>query len=337
MSMTKVSFAVVTLGFLAACGGGGGGANASPESPASQVSVSQANYETVAQASFDAAQGVTGLSNDATAQFLTGAVVGQQPAWLGVAVQQIRRIGNGSLTQGRWAVGADVSYSSSCGSSGRTDLTLIDSNNNEVFDAGDKASIAFVQCNESGVYMNGTLRLSINSGALDSDASVMNVDFNATYESFTATASGFSAHADGDIHMKLSGTSDNQLLDVSASNLKLGYTSGGVTRQNQMTDVKATINSVWNASRRDYLVTESVSGWFVLAALDNQSAYVETPSVLTRWGLQAYPHQGQMTFTGKSGSKARLTAVDALQVKLELDSNGDGVYEGSKTKNWSLL
>lgn len=337
MDMTKISVVAVALGLLAGCGGGGGGSVSGADAPANQVSVSQANYETVAQASFDAAQGVTGLSNKATAQFLTGAVVGQQPAWLGVAVQQIRRIGSGSLTADRWVAGADVSYSSSCGSSGRTDLSLMDSNNNEVFDAGDQARITFVQCNESGVYMNGTLRLSINSGALDSEATSINVDFNATYDNFTATASGFSAHADGDIRMKLSGTSDNELLDVSSSSLKLGYTSGGVTKQNQMTDLKASINTVWNVSRRDYLVTESVSGWFVLAALNNQSAYVETPAALTRWASQTYPHQGQMTFTGKSGSKARLTAIDAQQVKLELDSNGDGAYENSNTKSWSSL
>jgi hypothetical protein len=51
----------------------------------------------------------------------------------------------------------------------------------------------------------------------------------------------------------------------------------------------------------------------------------------------AYPSSGQMVVTGAAGTHLRVTALDAIQVQLELDANGDGAYEGSGVFAWGSL
>jgi hypothetical protein len=41
--------------------------------------------------------------------------------------------------------------------------------------------------------------------------------------------------------------------------------------------------------------------------------------------------------TGAAGTHLRITALSATQVRLELDANGDGVYEGSGGFAWGSL
>jgi hypothetical protein len=44
-----------------------------------------------------------------------------------------------------------------------------------------------------------------------------------------------------------------------------------------------------------------------------------------------------MVVTGAAGTHLRVTALDAIQVQLELDANGDGAYEGSGVFAWGSL
>ncbi len=44
-----------------------------------------------------------------------------------------------------------------------------------------------------------------------------------------------------------------------------------------------------------------------------------------------------MLISGAANSKLKVTALPGSQVKLELDANGDDVYEGSTTLNWNTL
>ena len=49
-----------------------------------------------------------------------------------------------------------------------------------------------------------------------------------------------------------------------------------------------------------------------------------------------YPQQGTLTVTGDASS-ARLVAVDAENVRIDIDADGDGVYEESIELLWSEL
>jgi hypothetical protein len=47
-----------------------------------------------------------------------------------------------------------------------------------------------------------------------------------------------------------------------------------------------------------------------------------------------FPSSGQIIITGASGSKARLTATSNTEYTLEVDADGDDIYEIGTTENW---
>jgi hypothetical protein len=47
-----------------------------------------------------------------------------------------------------------------------------------------------------------------------------------------------------------------------------------------------------------------------------------------------FPSSGQIIITGASGSKARLTATSNTQYTLEVDADGDDIYEPLTIENW---
>ena len=47
-----------------------------------------------------------------------------------------------------------------------------------------------------------------------------------------------------------------------------------------------------------------------------------------------FPSSGQIIITGASGSKARQTAISNTQYSLEVDADGDDIYETVTTENW---
>jgi hypothetical protein len=49
-----------------------------------------------------------------------------------------------------------------------------------------------------------------------------------------------------------------------------------------------------------------------------------------------YPTSGQIVATGAVGS-LRTTALNTTNVQIELDANGDGIYEASKVVLWTAL
>ena len=62
---------------------------------------------------------------------------------------------------------------------------------------------------------------------------------------------------------------------------------------------------------------------------------IETPTPFARPANQSYPAIGQAVMSGAAGSRVRVTALNAATVKIELDADGNGVYETAVDKPWS--
>jgi CTP-dependent riboflavin kinase len=50
-----------------------------------------------------------------------------------------------------------------------------------------------------------------------------------------------------------------------------------------------------------------------------------------------YPYQGSMTVTATDNTSLRLNVLSATSVQIQIDKNGDGVYEEATTTTWNEL
>src|SRR5204863_4202798 len=79
--------------------------------------------------------------------------------------------------------------------------------------------------------------------------------------------------------------------------------------------------------------TVTLNGSFTATSL-NGRVTVATVQPVSELSTDLYPYAGQIIVTGAAGSRLRITVIDATQVQLELDTNGDGIYEASTTVPW---
>jgi hypothetical protein len=51
--------------------------------------------------------------------------------------------------------------------------------------------------------------------------------------------------------------------------------------------------------------------------------------------IGAYPSSGSMLVRESGGSAARLTAMSSTSVRIDVDADGDGVFESTMDRTWS--
>lgn len=78
----------------------------------------------------------------------------------------------------------------------------------------------------------------------------------------------------------------------------------------------------------------TLDGTAAVDATTFRSVAVDTVMPFIRLRSDTYPSQGVATFTGARGSRVTMTALNATQVRFDLDRNGDGVIDESRTLNW---
>lgn len=80
-----------------------------------------------------------------------------------------------------------------------------------------------------------------------------------------------------------------------------------------------------------------MNGTLSSSALGGNSVALVTLQAFARNGSDAYPASGQATATGASGAKVLITVIDGATLRIELDADGDGLYEEGTTRSWSEL
>jgi len=80
----------------------------------------------------------------------------------------------------------------------------------------------------------------------------------------------------------------------------------------------------------------TLNGSFTASSIGGR-VQVTTMQPLRQLGTDIYPSSGQVVVTGSASTHLRVTALNATQVQLELDANGDGTYEGSGVFAWGTL
>jgi hypothetical protein len=314
--------AASALALLAACGGGDG-------SPAAKdVAITSANQNNVARASLD------GGSSVALAQ---GSLVGNGTSGPLSASTLVRRAIAAAASQRKAiaSVGARPAAVSSgsqpCGVSGAITVSFDDRDGNGQLSNGDVLTAAFAQCRDSDTSsIDGTVTITLTATPTGST-----LDASAGFENVAVVDGGISSTISGNVSL-------HETDGTTLSEVQLVVGSGGlnVSVASSAYDDSVSFESgmTFAASRMGGAALTSVSldGSFSASSIDGRVTVTTQVPLVTADGA-SYPNAGVVKIVGASGSTVLATVLDATQVQLQLDTNGDGTYESTVDVPWTTL
>ena len=330
-------FAATTAAVLTACGGGG----SDPEvQPNQSVSISSANQTDVARATL-----VGGMSVGAAGG--AGGSSSPGPTVAGLHVRSLARLTRQATEAaiGRRQTAAAVHVQSGaataqaavhshvdCAVSGSVDYTV----NFAALEpaAGDSLTAVFSNCvDDASGTIDGTMAVSFTS--VSTSSGVTHFRETATYTALKFTDGTTTATMNGALTLALD-------LGASSSTTSIATGSSGLSIAIRSTPYNDTITL--GAGLQISLADDSVAntsslridGTISSASLGGSVTLVTVQPIVVV-GDDDFPSSGQVSVTGSNGSKLLVTVVDNGHVSLQLDANGDGIYESTTATTWTAL
>jgi hypothetical protein len=303
---------LIAVAALAACGGGSsGGSSGSTGSTAPDVQITNTNSQTVARdayQSLDASDGFSLKSNRDTQS--SSIVISSMPKLLRDIV-----VSNSGKLNSQLAAKTDQCAVFGSITSPDTTTGLGTYSFNNCIQTGGTTFSGSVVISGSGDLSGDTFSggFAYNQFSISGSSIPQTITVNGSIAFAWSTSAGIeTGTVSGSYTVTVGATS------ISVSGLSSSYTDNSVT--GLTTDV---IN---------YTVTSSAIGGTVA---------VTTISPIISLESEDYPRSGQLLITGFSGSKLRLTVLGSGQstglVRIEVDSDGDSVYEDSREVSWATL
>lgn len=311
---------------LAACGGGGGSDSSTPAPQAStKLAITAANYEDVSKS---AVSGALFLQD-------SGGLLGGGSKIRAAAVMQR---GTGLARRALSATGlarpaVSVKSSVPCSLGGSLQFDLNDANNDSQLNTGDSLVIEAQNCKEPGSTTNGRLSLAVQTATGTFGSNSYSLSMQMTMTAFTVTDASGTTIGDGSMTLSLT-ESPNGSADMTLDLVQLSVSESALGKSSTETLANTHLAVHFEASGRGSL---TFSGSLKSSAHDNKLVEITTPTPWTLSSTSPYPTAGQLLIRGDAGSQVRVTVLNGTQVKLELDANGDGVFETSVTKAWTEL
>lgn len=222
-----------------------------------------------------------------------------------------------------------------CAGSGSIELAAGDADRSGRIDAaGENVALTFHDCIQGGSRLNGRLTLGLTATPSGSVA-------GGSYAVAAVLLLSNLSVDDGQVRLVASGpltlsssrsASGTGRDRIGTSALALSVTpAGGATAVYALHgyDADLTLNAGALAATYAGTLTSSRLG-------DRSVVFATTTPFVTAPGA-VYPNAGVAIAMGSGGSKATLTVLDAAQVRLDLDTGGDGTVESTVTRPWTSL
>jgi hypothetical protein len=323
-SLAARTAVIATLAALASCGGGSGGGGTAPNpGPAPSpnpplVGLSATNAQSVAGAATLTGLGASSLSIQFQNALVTQRLLPRTHVLTGFVRQEIERLTHG-LQSMPLAPLAAAATTTACTVSGSVTFDQQATSATETFSA----------CSEvAGSSVSGTISITsmnLSPGVSFSGSAVLNLTFSQT---------GFA-----DVVISGSGMSVLETINVSVNTVTLSGSQISVTTGPLVERIgNFTLMTTIDASTETDRITLNYSSTSIGGSVDVATI---TPCVSN---LTAdFPHTGALSLAGAGGSKIQVTIngdetfTTSTQVKIDLDANGDGIFETTIDKNWSDL
>lgn len=303
-----------------------------PPPATSRAAINADNYVAVAQQGL-ALNGF--LLN--TAGFIVGAQVSDTQALQRAVQGQLLKLPARFAKASAVPVGAVLTDIEPCTQGGTITATLNDRNGNEELDAGESASLVMNNCREDGVLLNGRLSIAVSRLSGDPDAYPFNLSASVELVNFSISDGPLVITGSGTQDIDIAMRSDNeQSYAVRTAQFSSTLSHAGSPTYNQTVRDYA-LNMQLTPAGRNATVRTTSGGILFSSSLDARPVTIATPEAFVRSSVQPYWSSGQMVITDQTGAKVQARALDAGTVRIELDGDGDGVYETGITQPWSQL
>jgi len=316
--------AALLFAFLWGCGGGGGGGGGGPAGltppPSTPVGVTAANATQVSATALKPAVGGGALG---TAGGLETTAAPQARA-VTRALFAVARDSKTQLSASQSVVGA-VAQTVQC--------TFGGSVTRDISADGTSGTFTYNACSfVSGETISGSVSVTGVSAASDGS------HFSGNYSvDLTFTETGFSP-------VRIVGSFS---LDETCSNFSTGdctdnFTGTSLGAQQGPETWFITNFTITEAFVSSTQITTTTANYTVSSTALNGSVMVVTNTPLQILASARHPHTGVVVATGSNNSKARVTVLGSDptapdQVKIEVDANGDDIYESITFYSWSTL
>jgi len=317
----KNTFVYLSVALLSACGGGGGTSSPSSNPSAALLAITPSNYVDVATESVAGANGTSDASSLGTN--LVGAQISQFGSF------GLKRVALSTATTllDNWAVfnnptivGAVTQRTVNCSGGGTVSASVNDADDSSTANAGDSISATFTSCNESGLLVNGSLSIIINSysGNLSTAGSAsLTMAFNNITAGSDAINGSLTLVASKSIGTSASVTLTMPSMAITSSGNSLTYTDFNLTASDSGSSVSLTMAG--NVSSLKY----------------GGSVDISTPSTMTIDSSNRVT--GTILMAGKNGTKARLVGQGTTSILIEADTTGNGTYDTNTTVTLASL
>lgn len=321
---------------LAACGGSGGGGSSSSGSTGSGGTTSATDSGSTGTRSpvpDQVALTYSGATTAATVNASSAAMLASDTAASARLTQAIRGEELVLLRQNGALSGASVSQSIACDSGSISVSGSVADNTGT-----GTLSLDYVDCRKGTDTVNGPATLRIDR--YDSINKII-TDGTLTFTRVRITGPSLNSDVSGTIRAQVSSTAASWCHSSGCATETL--TQDLVVRDNgtsRMSRLAVTVANAYESVSAPTFFTQSINGTVFDGQLGSVNVGTDTAAFTSPWGplyystrFQPFPDWGIINIAGATGT-ARTTSMGIALAKVEVDADGDGVFENNARLRW---
>jgi len=320
--MRPILVTLSSLLFVSACGGGSG----SPPPPVSPPPPAANTYVVTQSSAKPAARTAyrSSMQSSETGGLVGGAGVASSPGG-GLQKPAASKPGALSSIMQKVPLGPDT-YD--CGVSG-TQTISGDLASLLTLTVGDQINVDAVDCDDGlGEVINGRMEMTVATFSGDLVLGLYLLEMDVLLIDFEVATATDTVVSNGDSRVSLD-TTGNPMIAMGISGLSMTTVSNTTTLIMTNFDNAQTVNT----STVPEPYTLIASGTVDSSDLGGIISYT-TPFMFQGAGAD-YPFAGEMLIEGADGATIRLIALDTVNVRIETDTNGDGMVDFTENTTWA--
>jgi hypothetical protein len=317
--MSKRSFFFLAAAILTGCGGGG--ADTSAPAPTATATITSSNAIEVAGATTDAA--LTSTQFDELADF--GGLFSQGGMTMSASdasVTLAKKTAQLQATTGATTMAVSVGpETTACPLSGTMTISAT-IENPETLTVGDSFSLSYLNCDlGDGIVANGGIGFTVSSFNGDLTGGSFDLGFNLQINQLQLVDSIENVTMNGDLSLSLN--EGGTTASVALSGVSLSVTNGVDSYVLSDFSTTATVDlSVFPEA-----FTLQSSGFLMSSAFDGEVQFSTT--VALQGSGEDNPLSGEFLITGADSATIKVIPLDSLNVRLELDLDGDQAVDAN--------